>query len=416
MRPLSKIISLLLFLSLVFLACERITSPLTSKTKYVRALTPNETELVSADNRFGLKLFQQIVKSDSQENPVISPISVSMALGMTLNGANGSTREAMESTLELQGLSQQQINEAYQSLIKLLLSLDPKVDFRIANSIWYRDGLSFEQEFIDLNKLYFNAVVHGLDFSNLASRDIINQWVSNNTNGRIKEIVEKINPNDIMFLINAIYFKGIWTYQFQEDLTHDDLFNLPNGTQIACHLMCQEGKFAYLDTDKFQAIDLPYGDGDFRMTIFLPKSGITVESLILSMDNNVLNQWFQSFSVQKGIIEIPKFELKYKIQLKKVLTLLGMGIAFDPHGADFTKLYSGPQNAFISRVLHKTYIKVDEKGTEAAAVTSVVIDLTSAGNGNEFYFKANRPFLYIIRENHSNTILFIGKMSAPSLN
>jgi serine protease inhibitor len=412
MGPLLKVFGILPIFLLVFLACERINSPLTPKTKYVRPLTPNETELVSADNRFGLKLFQQIVKSDSQENPVISPISVSMALGMTLNGADGSTREAMESTLELLGLSQQQINEAYQSLIKLLLSLDPKVDFRIANSIWYRKDLTFEQEFIDLNKLYLKAVVQGLDFGVPASKDIINRWVSDNTNGKIKEIVERIDPVDIMFLINAIYFKGIWTYQFPEDLTHDDLFTLPNGTQIDCRLMCQEGEFEYLDMDKFQAIDLPYGDGDFRMTIFLPKSGMTVDSLILSMDNNVLNQWLQSFSVQKGIIEIPKFELEYKIELRKVLTLLGMGIAFDPYCADFTKLYAGPENAFISRVLHKTYVKVDEKGTEAAAVTSVVISFTSTGD--EFYFRANRPFLYMIRENHSNTILFIGKIIDPS--
>jgi serine protease inhibitor len=414
MRPLSKIISLLLFLSLVFLACERITSPLTSKTKYVRALTPNETELVSADNRFGLKLYQQIVKSDSQENPFISPLSVSMALGMTLNGADGNTREAMESTLELQGLNQQQINEAYQSLIKLLLGLDPQVDFRIANSIWCRDDLTFEQEFIDLNKLYFNARVQGLDFLDPASKDVINQWVKDNTNGKIPQIIDQIDPVDIMFLINAIYFKGIWTYQFKEDLTHDDLFNLANGGQIYCRLMYQEGNFDYLDADKFQAIDLPYGDGDFRMAIFLPKSGVTVDSLILSLDNDLLNQWLQSFSVRKGIIEIPKFEQEYKIQLNEILTLLGMGIAFDPYWADFTKLYAGPENAFISEVLHKTYLKVDEKGTEAAAATSVTISFTSVGD--EFYFKANRPFLFMIRENHSNTILFIGKMSAPTFN
>ncbi len=414
MRPLLKVFSIFSSFLLVFFACERINSPLTSKTKYVRALTSNETELVSADNRFGLKLFQQIVKSDSQENPFISPISVSMALGMTLNGADGSTREAMESTLELQGLSQQQINEAYQSLIKLLLDLDPQVDFRIANSIWYRDDLTFVQEFIDLNKLYFNAMVQGLDFLDPASKDIINQWVKDNTNGKIPQIIDQIDPVDIMFLINAIYFKGIWTYQFKEDLTHNDLFNFANGGQIDCRMMYQEGEFEYLDTDKFQAIDLPYGDGNFRMTIFLPKSGATVDSLILSLDNNLLNRWLQSFSVRKGIIEIPKFELEYKIQLNDVLTLLGMGIAFDPYWADFTKLYAGPENAFISEVLHKTYLKVDEKGTEAAAATSVTISFTSVGD--EFYFKANRPFLFMIRENHSNTILFIGKMSTPSLN
>lgn len=406
----SKKISIIIISFLVILSCNRITAPI-SKTKFIRPLTPDEMVLVASDNQFGLKIFQQIVKSDSQENIIISPISISMALGMTLNGANGDTRQAMEATLELQGLTQQEINESYQSLIKLLLNLDPQVDFQIANSIWYRNDLSFEKEFIDLNKLYFNAVVQSLNFSDPNSEDIINDWVRNNTNGKIDQIIDQIDPVDIMFLINAIYFKGIWTFQFKEDLTHDDLFNLPNGTQIDCRMMYQEGEFEYFQTDKYQALDLPYGNGDFRMTIILPNVNTPIDSLILTISDNMLNQLFQNFSQQPGTIEIPKYKLEYKIQLKKVLTQLGMGIAFNAGLADFTKLYNGPEKAFISSVMHKSYVKVDEQGTEAAAVTSVTISFTSVGG--EFYFRVNRPFLFMIRENHSNTILFIGKITRP---
>ncbi len=184
--------------------------------KNIRELTSLEKTIVDSDNRFGIKLFQEIVKAQKDTNVFISPLSISMALGMTLNGANGTTREAMINTLELAGLSDQQINENYNSLIELLVGLDPKVKFQIANSIWYRNDHVFEELFFNQCKTYFNAEVAGLDFGDPGAEDIINSWVDQNTNGKIKEIVERIEPNNVMFLINAIYFKGTWTYQFDE--------------------------------------------------------------------------------------------------------------------------------------------------------------------------------------------------------
>jgi serpin B len=172
--------------------------------------------------------------------------------------------------------------------------------------------------------------------------------------------------------------------------------------------MHRESEFLYLQTYDFQAVDLPYGIGDFRMAIFLPFPEKNIDSLIASLTNQQLDQWLSSFANREGILEIPKFKMEYKLEMKDVLTTLGMGITFDPVQANFKDIYEGPENAFISRVLHKSFVQVDEEGTEAAAVTSVTITLTSAGGA--FYMRADRPFFFILHDTHSHTILFAGKI------
>lgn len=393
---------------LTFLFCDRVTAPI---SKNVRDLTVNEVKLVNSGNEFGVDLFKQVITAETDKNVFISPLSVSMALGMTLNGAADSTFRAMQAALRLNGLSQPEINESYQSLIRLLRNLDPKVAFQIANSIWYRNSLSFAKQFIDTNKKYFEAVVQGLDFNSPQAVRTINQWVKEKTNSKIDKIVNEINPSDIMFLINAIYFKGMWQFQFDKNLTSDSQFHLPDGSQTACKMMTQEMECRYLETEDFQAVDLPYGKGDYYMTIFLPKPDKELNVLISRLTTGLLLGWLNNFSEQKGIVQFPKFELEYELKMNAVLSAMGMGIAFDPTRANFTRLYSGTQNAYISSVLHKTYVKVDEEGTEAAAVTSVTIGVTSIGGG--FNFRANRPFFFFIRENQSNTILFAGKIVEP---
>jgi serine protease inhibitor len=403
------ILCLTLLLSAVMLwmmSCEQITDPIAKSVK--RPLTAQEMALVSSDNLFGVKIFKTIATAQSDSNIFISPLSISMALGMTLNGALAETREAMEQTLELQGLTQQQINESYQSLIQLLTQLDPAVIFRIANSIWYRQGMPVKQPFLDLNHQYFNARIEGLPFDDPESVNIINQWVDEQTSGRIKKIIEQIDPNDLMFLINAIYFKGDWTYKFDKNLTQPANFYGPHGAVYTCQLMQQESEFLYLQTYDFQAVDLPYGIGDFRMAIFLPFPEKNIDSLIANLTNQQLDQWLNSFENRQGILEIPKFKMEYKLDLKEALSSLGMGIAFESGLANFKDIYEGPENAFISRVLHKSFVQVDEEGTEAAAVTSVTITLTSAGGA--FYMRADRPFIFILHDTHSNTILFAGKI------
>ena len=402
----------IIFITLAFMAgaCTRVTDPIPTIER--RQLNIEETKLVSSDNRFGIKIFRELALSTPDSNVFISPLSMSMALGMTLNGAVGETRLAMEKTLELYGLTQQEINQSYLSLITLLTQLDPKVIFKIANSIWYRDNLTFKKEFIDLNKYYFDAQVEALNFSDPNSVVKINQWVTDQTNGKIKKMINQINPDDIMFLINAIYFKGIWTYQFDPQLTQKGQFYDPAGNTVSCQLMQQERNFPYLQNNDIQAVELPYGDGDFRMAIVLPGKEISLQSLISNMSDEQLLNWLGSFQSCQGVLEFPKFKFAYEKKLNDMLANLGMGVAFDGEKADFSNLYEGPGNAFISLVMHKSFIQVDEEGTEAAAATSVTITLTSAGS-DEFYMRVDRPFIFVLYDKPSQTILFIGKITEP---
>jgi serine protease inhibitor len=378
-------------------------------------LTTAEKSLLQSDNKFGFKLFQEVVKEEKDKNVFISPLSVSLALCMTYNGANGSTQEAMQNTLELNGLTLQEVNESYQHLIKLFSELDPNVLFQIANSIWYRQGWSFEEEFIQLNKTYFNSTVSGLDFSDPHSADVINNWVSENTKGKITSIIDPpIDPSMVMFLIDAIYFKGTWTYQFDKNATREWPFSLPDNSIKPCQMMGIKIEFFYYENDDFQAVDLPYGKRDYSMIVFLPKWEKNVDSLIANLNQENFDAWFSEFHSDSGKVCLPKFTLEYGLKLNDALKALGMSVAFDPDQADFTKMYPEP-GLFISEVKHKTFVEVNEEGTEAAAVTSVGIELSALPPSLPFEIVVDRPFVFLIRENLSGTILFIGKIVEPTL-
>lgn len=376
-----------------------------------RELSSLEKSLVDADNRFGLQIFRQINESEAGENLFISPLSISFALGMTLNGADGETEQAMRRTLELNGLDTQGINESYKSLMNLLNRLDPKVVFTIANSIWYRQGFDVEQSFIDINKTYFNAEVNSIDFSAPSALGTINKWVDDNTNSKITKILTNIPPDMVMYLINAIYFKGTWTNEFAKNLTSDAQFKKSDGTTAPCKLMQQDRVMPYLQTEKFQAVDLPYGDGDYSMTVILPTEDTDIDEFISNLTIDDWQKWIQHFSEKEGNLQLPKFTLEYEKKLNDILIDMGMAPAFDPNQANFTKI-NKDGNLVISEVKHKTYVKVDEEGTEAAAVTSVGIALTSV-NTNRFYMRVDRAFVFAIRERNSGTILFIGKIEQP---
>ncbi len=404
----SKWVFFLIFLFLLLTFGCDVTEP----TEPLRELSSSETKLVEADNSFGLKLFKEINAEASDSNVFISPLSISMALGMTYNGADGETEEAMRTTLEFGNLSMGEINQSYKSLIELLEGIDSDVQFNIANSIWYRDDWTFEEDFLERCRDYFDARVSALDFSqSAAAKDTMNNWVDENTNGKIEEIVDYVDPdNDVMFLINAIYFNGTWTYQFDEKDTKDDIFYLSGGSTKECKMMSIEEEFKYFADSLFQAIDIPYGNGNYSMTVVLPREGKNLDLIIAGLTQDKWDEWMGRFSEQKLTLFFPKLKLEYEIKntLKKVLTNLGMGIAFDPYNANFTGMYE-PGEIFIDRVIHKTFLKVDEEGTEAAAATVVGVGTTGIG----LTMHINRPFLFVIRENHSGTILFIGKIIEP---
>jgi serine protease inhibitor len=405
---------LFIFLSIMFLHCSK-CSTRSHESIPSLDLTSAEKSLLHSDNKFGLKLFQEVVKQEKDKNVFISPLSVSMALGMTLNGANGSTQEAMQKTMELNGLILQEVNESYQHLIELLSGLDPKVQFQIANSIWYRHDWIFEEEFINLNKTYFNALVSGLDFDDPNSADVINAWVNENTKGRITSIINPpIDPSLVMFLINAIYFKGTWTYQFDKGTTTEWPFLLLDNSTKPCQMMGQKSEFPYYENDDFQAVNLPYGKGDYSMIVFLPKWGKNVDSLITKFNSENFDLWLSEFHSDSGKVCLPKFTLEYELKLNDALKALGMSVAFDPDQADFTKMHPGT-GLFISEVKHKTFVEVNEEGTEAAGVTSVGMAMSADPPSHLFEILVDRPFVFLIRENLSGTILFMGKIVEPTL-
>jgi serpin B len=297
-----------------------------------------------------------------------------------------------------------------------LTRLDPKVQFDIANSIWYKypDFPEPKAGFLQRCQQYFDALVTGLDFTLPQAVPTINAWVEESTNGKIDQIVDDPIASDIcMFLINAICFKGTWVYQFDEDLTQDTLFYRLDGTTTICPLMSQKAFHPFFSNDDFMAVDLPYGDGAYRITFFIPEEHLDINALIVQFEPQNLNTWLSQFSNDSVNVFIPRFKLEYGRELKDDLTALGMGIAFDPYDADFTNMYQVGHgfNVFISKVKHKTFVEINEEGTEAAAVTDVEMGYTSIPENRTF--RADRPFVLMIRESQSGTILFIGKIVDP---
>ena len=375
-----------------------------------RPLTSAEGQLVSCDNSFAFKLFRETVaREDPASDVVLSPLSVAMALTMTLNGARGETQQAMQQALELSGLTQNEINASYRSLIDLLAGLDPDVIFELANSIWPAVGFSVEPEFLQLNRTYFDAEVTALDFAAPGAVDVINGWVETKTNGLIANILDNIPPGAVLYLINAIYFKGSWTHPFDPGVTEEAPFWRADGGISTCELMAMDEVEFPVFTDEatgLMVLDLPYGVGDFRMTVVLPAYGADLDSLIAGLTAPQWDAWLAGLNPMELPIYLPKFKLEYKQTLNDVLAALGMEIAFTP-AADFTGI--SPDAPWISRVIHQAVVKIDEQGTEAAAAT-VIEQVT----GISLNFRADHPFFFAIRDRHSGAILFMGKVADPA--
>jgi len=380
-----------------------------------RELDVVEKQLVESSDQFGLKLFQNVAAVEDG-NLFMSPLSVSLALGMTCNGAAGETQTDMQQTLELIGLTQEQVNQSYRTLMDLLTNLDPKVTFEIANSIWTREGFPVRQEFFDVNQTYFDAETRQLDFAHPDAAAIINGWVDEKTHGKIPTILDPpLPPNAVFYLINAIYFKGDWALQFNSDQTIPLPFFLADGSEVMCDMMRIQEDFDYYDNDLFQAIDLAYGDGDFSMTVLLPKSNDLANAtseLITRMSTDNWDSWTTDWQTREVALFLPKFELEYEIKLNDVLAAMGMEVAFDTGRADFSNITEAV-DLYIDMVKHKAFVKVDEEGTVAAAVT-VVGGATSIGPSEVIYMDVNRPFVFAIRDRVSGTILFIGRVNDPT--
>ena len=398
---------------LLFAGCLFNNDPYAPSPVPPRPLTGAEQGLVDAGNAFGFELFREINKEDPGKSVFISSLSVSLSLGMAMNGAMGETLDSMLATLRFPGLTLAQADSSYRSLIRLITTLDPAVASNVANSIWYRQGLPVAGSFIDRGRTYFNAEVAALDFAAPGAPDIINAWVSRSTNGTIPAIIDSIDPFTVMYLINAIYFKGAWTTQFDPRRTRSAPFYLADGSTTTCSMMALTDDFQFAATEDFLAVDLPYGNGYFSMTIMLPRPGMSIDSLVARFTQEHWKGWLAAMSETEVAVMLPRFKLEYELELTRVLTALGMGIAFEPGRADFSGMIdpsSGfPDALYISEVKHKTFVEVNEEGTEASAATSTGMSGTAAPPS----ITVDRPFLFFIREHHSGAILFAGKCLSP---
>ncbi len=368
--------------------------------------------VVTANTKFGFKLFAEVLKADRSRNVFISPTSVAQALAMTYNGASGETQQAMAQALDLQGLSLQEVNSANASLLALLANPEPQVQLAIANSLWANKDYRFEPSFRASIQEFYHAQLTSLDFGDRRSQDTINNWVKQSTHGKIDKIVDGLRADDVLFLINAIYFKGSWTEKFDKQQTTQLPFHLASGQQKPLMMMSQTGKYQYYENQDFQAVKLPYGNGRISLEIFLPKQINGLSRFEQNLNPQDWEKWQSQFNLKQGYIRLPRFRMDYEIELKKTLTALGMGQAFSRQ-ANFERM---GKNIAISEVLHKTFVDVNEEGTEAAAVTSTRMVTLSAPMPNReapFRLIVDRPFFCAIRDQQTGSVLFMGSIVEP---
>jgi serine protease inhibitor len=378
-----------------------------------RPLTATEQAVISGSNTFAWGLLREAGRGQTGKNVFVSPLSVSMALGMTSNGARGNTATEIHQALGFGAMSQAEINAAYRGLKDLLLGLDSNVDMRVANSVWYRQGFPFDAPFFQVLDQSFDAQATPLNFGDPAAPGQINAWVSEETSGRIPTIVETIDQDQVMFLVNAVYFKGGWTNRFDRGRTRDAHFRRADGSTVSVRMMGQSDMpVRFASTDQWAAADLPYGNGAFVMTVVVPERNVTLDRVMEGLDSSA--EWAALTSLlhdTEVVVELPRFKVEWKDDLRPALQALGIQQAFRDGFADFSGMSAtSGTSLFVSEVLHKTFVEVNEEGTEAAAATSVGMGVTSLPPG----IYADRPFLVAIRERFSGTILFLGRIEDPS--
>jgi len=385
---------------------DQIETDMTPKTI---ELTARAGEVIGSSNQFGIELFTRTAEGETG-NLMLSPLSASVALTMALNGGAGETYEQMREMLGYPAdMTIAEINEAYKNLVGQLLTVDSKVTLTLANALFYRLGFPVKQSFSDVLANDFKAHIEGLDFDLPSSVDVINQWASDKTKGRIPKVIDEISDAAVMFLMNALYFKGDWTYQFNVSDTENRPFYLDGGEQISVPTMSGKIETKGYFESNFSIVELPYGRTNFSMVVIVPGEtlsqfypGFTAETWKEITD--ALDQ--QTYTSQVDVT-LPKFEFSYEKYLNEQLQAMGMIDAFEPYQADFSGITDW--EIFISFVKQNTFVKVDEKGTEAAAVTTIGFERTSMPPS----FNINKPFIFAIRERTTNTLLFIGSIVNP---
>jgi len=397
-------------LSLFFIGCGAQTTQNNQKNTVPKE---NTETMMQHQNTFAFRLFEQAIQTDAaNNNKLISPLSIYMDFAMLYNGASGETKKAMQEALYIKPGSLDQLNRMQASLMNELPKADSSVTINVANAIWHRMDLTPKAKFLSTNQQYFNATIEAADFGNPKTISAINNWVSKNTQGKIPSLVDQISPGEVMFLLNAVYFKGTWTDGFNSRHTHDAVFH--TATEGKRHsFMFKDDSFNYFKNEDLKIAELPYGNGSFSMFVILPSEKNDLYKVAEQLNPESFSDLTSEMNKTPLKLFLPKWETSYSADnLKENLTAMGMGIAFQ-NRADFSELFA-TESTKISQIKHKTYIKVDEEGTEAAAATSIGMVTTSMPATPIEEMRVNRPFIYLITERNTGAVLFIGTVDDPT--
>lgn len=368
---------------------------------------------VNAANSLGFALLADLAARKVGENIFVSPPSIFLSLAMAYNGAAGETAKQMAQVLNVDGLGLDRANAGFKSVYEFLESPSTDVELTIANSIWADHRVRFRSDFLDRGRQIFGAEIRTMNFADPSAATNINNWVAQSTNGKIDKLIDQVPEDAVMYLINAIYFRGTWTRQFDKALTSEADFYVADGKTKKIPFMRSTGNYAYTKTDAHEVVAIPYGDKRLAMIVVLPARDRKLADLLSDLKPETFSSIVTSLKLQQGTVLLPKFRSVFETTLNDTLRELGMPIAFDQHRADFSGM-SREAKLFISRVIHKTFVEVTEQGTEAAAATGTEMSITSAPLEEPFVFKADRPFLYAIRDTQTGMILFAGMMYSPA--
>lgn len=370
--------------------------------------------IVEPNNELGFKLLKEI-ETDDDGNLFISPASLLMALSMVYNGADGATKQEIAKALQMEGIDPMDLNKANASFMTMLNKDNDAIQLQVANSIWLNEQYKFQDEFAKRSQDYYNAKIEEIDITSSDSPKRINDWVEKATNGKIDKMVDgQLDDTFVAMLLNAIYFKGDWKYPFEKNNTENREFRLTDGTEKEVPFMKLEEKLSYMANNEFQVIKLPYGDGEMSMTVVLPNEGVVLDEFQSTLTSDRWEEIQSGMKSLKGTILLPKFKLSYETELNEALESLGMASAFT-NQADFSKMVEGDASLLISKVKQKTYIDVNEEGTEAAAVTGIQMDASSAPPDDPFVMEVNRPFFIAITDDESGVVLFMGLIANPEI-
>jgi len=370
--------------------------------------------VAAASTRFGIKLLHRLVAQQPDKNVFISPASVSIALAMTRAGAGGETERAIAAALEAEGFAPAEFAQGNADLLAELPSAGPGFELAVANSLWGNRQIRFHDEFLQTAKQSYSAELISLDFASPETVATINRWVQSKTRERIPHIVDQLSADDPLVLINAVYFKGTWDTPFNRQATREAEFTLPGGGSKIVQMMSRFSYFDYLRGKQFQAVRLPYGLGRLGFYVFLPDKDSSLAEFLKELTAANWASWMAGLRQmhREGELGLPRFRAEYGAELADPLRALGMEIAFDRQRADFSGMVPVPPGAFISAVSHKTFVDVNEEGTEAAAFTGVLC-AAAMSPPKPFQMIVDRPFVCAIHDRPTDAVLFLGVIMDP---